>query len=393
MDVDRVGARIRQLRKLRGLTQEQLAARTHFSASLVKKVEQASTPASAAFVAAAARALGVRPAALYGVTCNVVIPAAAAVPFSVAELRAALNAHDDPRPDGEALTLDAVARRLGWAAEAVRRLRYSAVGNELPALLHHLYVLADAPGGDGERARGLLHDAYRIAVTVAGRFRQADLAAVASERHQRVAPDTGDPLRVAVSAFNRSALHLEHGTYAAGLRALDRALQLLDTSPAGYALAIQLHLRAAVMAARGADPDTADGHIDQARAISSEHAPPAVPYYSINADPLNIEVHWCALPVENYDGTEAVRRGEQVRIIDPAQPERVGHHHIDQARAWLLHGDRERTLTHLNEARRIAPHNTRYHPQVRETVLALAETDRRSTDSLAGFARWAGITL
>ncbi|MGH3623990.1 MAG: hypothetical protein ACRDQ5_19740 [Sciscionella sp.] len=113
----------------------------------------------------------------------------------------------------------------------------------------------------------------------------------------------------------------------------------------------------------------------------------------IKADPLNIDVHWCALPVENYDGTEAVRRGEQVRIIDPGQPERVGHHHIDQARAWLLHGDRERTLAHLNEARRIAPHNTRYHPQVRETVRTLAEADRRVTDSLAGFARWAGIAL
>lgn len=152
-------------------------------------------------------------------------------------------------------------------------------------------------------------------------------------------------------------------------------------------------VRAALMAARGADPDTADAHLEQAQAISRERRPPSVPYYNINADPLNIAVHWCAVPVENCDGAEAVRRGGQAHVVDPTQPERVDHHHIDQARAWLLHGNRERTLAHLNDARRVAPQNTRYHPRVRETVLALAEADRRSTDSLAGFARWAGIAL
>ncbi|MHA6616100.1 hypothetical protein [Pseudonocardia sp. DLS-67] len=42
-------------------------------------------------------------------------------------------------------------------------------------------------------------------------------------------------------------------------------------------------------------------------------------------------------------------------------------------------------------ARQIAPLQTRYHPQVRETVATLAESDRRRTDTLAGFARWAGL--
>jgi hypothetical protein len=104
-------------------------------------------------------------------------------------------------------------------------------------------------------------------------------------------------------------------------------------------------------------------------------------------------VHWCALPVEAWDGSEAVRRGAQVRLADTSRPERIGHHHIDQARAWFLHGDREQTLAELNAARRIAPFNTRHHPAVRETVLAMAEADRRTTVSLASFARWAGIAV
>ena len=109
---------------------------------------------------------------------------------------------------------------------------------------------------------------------------------------------------------------------------------------------------------------------------------------------LNIDVHWCAVPVETMNGAEAaLRRGAQVHLVDRAHPERVGHHHIDQARGWLLHGNRDRTLAELNMARAVAPFNTRHHPAVRETVLALAESDRRRTESLAGFARWAGIEL
>jgi hypothetical protein len=97
--------------------------------------------------------------------------------------------------------------------------------------------------------------------------------------------------------------------------------------------------------------------------------------------------------VENYDGAEAVHRSQQVTVFDPTRPERVAHHHIDMGRAWMLYGDREQTLANLNAARRIAPFNTRNHPGVRETVRALAEADRRATDSLASFARWAGIEL
>jgi hypothetical protein len=62
------------------------------------------------------------------------------------------------------------------------------------------------------------------------------------------------------------------------------------------------------------------------------------------------------------------------------------------ARGLQLHGDRAASLDALQRARRISPLQTRYHPQVRETVATLAATDRRRTDSLAGFARWLGLT-
>ncbi|MFJ7212731.1 multiprotein-bridging factor 1 family protein [Amycolatopsis sp. NPDC098790] len=388
---DNVGDRLKAARKLAGMTQQQLSQSTHFSVSLIKKVEQGSVPPSAAFVANAAKALGLRTATLYGLEKVIDEPSPEAA--GVADLRRALDAYDDPQPEGEPLDLATITARLAAASDKVLGLNHVAVAQQLPALLHHLYVLADQPGHEGELARGALHDAYRMAATVSGRFRQADLAAIASERHVQIADRTGDPLRIAISAYHRSTRYLQHGEYRAGLRLLDRARQHVATSAVDRAVAVQLDLRSSILAARAGDGAEADGYLDEARAIAKEFQPPAVPYYGVDASETNITVHWCAAPVEHYDGAEAVRRASSVRVTDPRRPERVGHHHIDMARAWMLHGDRGQALEELNAARRVAPNATRYHPSVRETVLALAAADRQTTDSLAGFARWSGVQL
>jgi len=380
----RVGERLAALRKLRGMTQAQLAAAAHFSTSLVKQVEQGTTPPSAALVAGAARVLGVKPAHLYGLEERSMAEESSTM--QLAELRAAIDAWDDPRPNGEQLPLDVINRRLDKAAREVTSTKYADAATDLTVLVHHLYPLADRIGIDGEAARAALHDAYRLSATVAGRFRQPDLAAVASERHLQLAPHTGDPLRIAISAFHRSSRYLSLGDYAGGLRVLDRVAEHI-AGPS--AVATQVHLRNAVLSARAGQLDRADEYVDEARRVPADDAP----YRGIDASELNIDVHWCALPVEALDGTEAVRRGGQVRLTNKSRPERLGHHHIDQARAQFLHGNREGCLDELNEARRVAPFNTRHHPNVRETVLALAAADRRATDSLAGFARWAGIAV
>jgi hypothetical protein len=360
--------------------------------SLIKKVEQGTTPASPAFVASAARVLAVTPAHLYG-TDERPVDQPQATAAGLGFLRSALDAYDDPTPEGDPLDLATVERRLQRLGRQLVGMRYAEGISELPTLLHHTYVLADEPGRAGERGRAALHDAYRMAATLAGRFGQADLATIASERHVALAQLTGDPLRVAISAFHRSSGHLRHGDYRAGLRILDRAHDHVTDTADGRAIDVQLDLRAAVMSARAGEAGAADGYLDRARAAIEQYQPPASPYYNIDASALNAAVHWCAAPVENYDGTEAVRRSQQVKVVDPTRPERVAHHHIDMGRAWMLHGNRERALANLNAARRIAPFNTRNHPNVRETVLALAGADRRTTESLAGFARWVGIEL
>ncbi|WP_344416925.1 helix-turn-helix transcriptional regulator [Amycolatopsis minnesotensis] len=392
-DRENVGRRVRAARKLVGMTQGQLARHASFSESLVKKVEAGSAPPSPAFVAGCAKALGVKVAALYGTLGEEVVSQPSDDANAVAELRSALDAWDDPRPEGQPVTLDALVQRLDVVSKQVLRLDHADAAYSLARSFHHLYVIADDNGRAGEQARSALHDAYRLAATVAGRLRQADLAAIASERHVQLAGRTGEPTRVAISAFHRTTRHLQYGDYRTGLRVLDRAREHVGTSSADRAVSVQLDLRAAVLSARAGDQDEADGYLDRARALSAEHALPAEPFFGIDASSTNIAVHWCATPVEGYDGTEAVRRAGMTPVVDRKRPERVGHHHIDMARAWVLHGDREHALGELNAARQVAPRATRNHPSVRETVFALATRDRRATDSLAEFARWAGIQL
>ncbi|WP_406692201.1 helix-turn-helix domain-containing protein [Saccharopolyspora sp. ID03-671] len=394
--MESAGTRIAVLRKLAGWTQQQLAARTFVSTSLVKKVEQGRTPPSPAFLSACAKAFGVDARELHGVRIADVVADFHSEQADIPELREALHAFDDPRPSGRELSTPELRALLDRAERLRAAQRYADLARLLPQALHHLFALVGdtSPGtDDGERARAVLHDTYRLSASVAGRFGHPDLAAIATERHVAIAPDTGDPLRREVSAWHRSSQFLQSGHHASGARLLDRALHRVAdrTDPRALGVRAQLHLRAAVLAARGGDGDRADEHVRSARELVRAGAE-AAPYCNTDASELNVDVHWCAVPVERYDATEAVSRGARVSIVDAARPERVARHHIDQARAWTLHGNRDRALDELNSARRVSPHQVRAHPSVRETVRALLAGERRPSGGLTGFARWAGVS-
>lgn len=394
--MESAGVRIAVLRKLAGWTQQQLAARIFVSTSLVKKVEQGRTPPSPAFVAACAKAFGVDVRELHGVRVADVVADFHSEQADIHELREALHAFDDPRPSTPELAPGELRSLLDRAELLRAAQRYAELARALPQVLQHLHVLAGntAPGtSDGEEARSMLHDAYRLSASAAGRFGHLDLAAIASERHVALAPETGDPLRQAISDWHRSSNFLQAGHHSAGSRLLGRALHRIADrrDPRALGVQAQLHLRSAVLAARGGDAERADDHVRSAGDLVRAGADPA-PYYNTDAGKLNVNVHWCAVPVERCDPTEAVSRAARVVIVDSGRPERVARHHIDQARAWTLHGDRGRALAELNAARRVSPHQVRTHPSVRETVRALLAADRRVSGGLAGFARWVGVS-
>lgn len=199
----------------------------------------------------------------------------------------------------------------------------------------------------------------------------------------------------AIGDYHRAMILLYSGAYATGLKVIERATDRTDEVPEdAAALTVRgtLHLRGAVLAARASDRDRAEGHFDEAQACGRllNRVEPADPYGTA-FDAGDLAIHSAAIPLELMDAATAIARSAETRFATTTPPSRIGHHHIDMARAWLLYGDRDRALANLQKARRIAPELTRHHPQVRETLHALVRAERRRSDSLAGFARWAGV--
>ncbi|MGH3913375.1 MAG: hypothetical protein ACRDTC_08195, partial [Pseudonocardiaceae bacterium] len=351
---------------------------------------------SPAFTATVARALGIDVESLYGQPYGDPLTPPGADHAEVPALRAALDHLRDPELSGPVMTAKELRARLDACDQDRARSRYAQMTAALPELLNHGHALAveAQPGAESETAWALLCDASVLAQTVAYRFGYLDLAVLCNERAHHAAERSGDPLRVAVAAYEHGLLRLHRGDYPGVLWLAERAHAGIagDRNPAADAIHAQLHLREAISHARSGNADRADEYVTAAHELIARGIP-ANPYYNIIATKANADIHWVAVAVELTDGTTAVTRAEQIQLPVDEEPSRIGHHWVDLARAWTLHGDRAKALDSLKQARQISPQQTRYHPTVHETLHLLAETDRRANDTLAGFARWAGVHL
>ncbi|HZD15136.1 MAG TPA: XRE family transcriptional regulator, partial [Pseudonocardiaceae bacterium] len=206
-----------------------------------------------------------------------------------------------------------------------------------------------------------------------------------------------DPLLAAFSDAGRSVPLLYRGSYYVAERIIERArgsAEAEQATPLALAVRGSMHLQSAIVAARLGDSQTSDAHIGEAADLARRvpDVGPDADYYDTGFSAANVGFHAVAAALEVGDGTLAVSHGTALEVPDTVMRSRRGHHHIDMAGAWLLHGDRGQALAHLRRARQLTPEQTRYHPQVREIVGAIAQTDRRRTDSLTNLARWVGVT-
>jgi hypothetical protein len=113
--------------------------------------------------------------------------------------------------------------------------------------------------------------------------------------------------------------------------------------------------------------------------------------YGLAFGPSNVAQHEVSVAVELEDGSEAIRRSAVTKLPSTVPSIRRGHHYIDLARGYVMADDPAGGLRCLQEARRIAPQQTRYHPMVRETVLSIASA-RRGREDLSLFASWLGLS-
>jgi transcriptional regulator with XRE-family HTH domain len=387
-----VGTRVRSARKLAGLTQDGLALRMNVSTSLLRKVEQGVAPASPSFTAAAAQALGITVYDLYGQP----VQRFGEERRDVAQLETAVLAGFDlaDPTDDPPQHLDA---RVEDATHLKRHARYADCAARLPLLLADLHTRAAQARNtaDEETAHFLLARAYLLALITLYRL-GSPLAATAGDRAVQAAERGGNPALLAMTHGERALTLMHRGAFTVATRITTNALLTLPTRPLDdetHTIAGFLHLRLAILGARIGSQSNADLHLGEA-AHHAAHLPATADMWGTAFCITNVQIHRVATAVELGDSALALTRADQQPIPSPTLlPSRHAHHQIDMARAELLHGRRDRALEALLVARQLAPQLTRYHPQARETIVALAERDRRATRSLANFAAWAGVKL
>jgi transcriptional regulator with XRE-family HTH domain len=390
-DDEHTGQRVARIRKLRHFTQQGLAAAANVSASMVTQVERGKKQPSPALLAALARALSVPVTELAG------------QPF-LAELqqdqldglinpiRESLDVYDlGADPDVQPRTLDDLVEAADRMCALVRATDLRTAAAELPGLIQEMTTSTHLKPSD--RSWSALASAYRSAYDVSTKLGFYDLASIALDRMAWAADRASDPAMAGVRQYLRALGYLRAGQYRTGRRLTEIGRQtaaLADPGQARDAVTGQLHLGAAVLAARDKDGDTALGHIDEARRIAAVTGEVTQVHW-LTFGPTNVAVHHASILVDQDLYAQALGVAKTIRIPEDWPASRASHHRAEIARAQLWTGRTDAAFRNLLEARRLAPQQTRYSPTVRDTVTGLLSAKRAAPDTLANFAAWVGM--
>lgn len=389
---EHAGRRIADLRKINDMTQVALADATSFSVSLVAQVETGKKPASAAFVAACARAFRVDIGVISGQPYQAELRADHLEQL-IDPIREGLDWYDigpaDPqlRPRDTAV-LAAVADDM---CAKVRAGQLRTVAEMLPSVMQEATAAAYSEGTSD--TWGVLGTVYRNAYDVSTKLGYQDLAAISLDRMDWAGQRASDPVLSALRQYMRSLVHLRTGKYTMGGRLIEAGQRILEQAPDGTertAMSGQLHLGSAVIAARAGDRDTALAHLDQAHLAASRTGEvPKMRWVSFG--PTNVAAHRVAVLSELRDYNGAVATASDMHVPADWPASRSGRHFVEVATAQLWTGRNDDSFKSLLKARKVAPQQTRYDFTVRETVAALVRAQRSTPDTLSNLAQWVGI--
>ncbi|MDT0347705.1 helix-turn-helix domain-containing protein [Streptomyces litchfieldiae] len=383
-----VGENIAIQRKARELSQQALANRARISKSLLSKIEIGDRACRPAVAASIASALGVPLSVLYGQPY-----AESPDPKLIDALRSAVRRHRHP-----AVT-DVRADQLSADIAAASQMRASTNYTDLLPILPGLIARAVAHAHDAQdpSAWEQLVDAYSCAFTIAHRLGYPDLADLVAARQEWAANQSWTPVAQMAAAWTEAGCYQSAGDYLEGLAVTDRALTAMRTTATdsieGVVAAGSLHLRAVTLASRARDGGTTAYHLGKAKQLAERIPRQDVYRHNLTFGPGNVVLHELATHIELERPRRAVTMVDDLvdKPLPGLAPTRVGHLHIDAARAHLAAGDRDEALQSLLRAREAAPQMARIHPMAREVLRVLVSLHRRSKPELAILAKWAGL--
>ncbi|MFE7130938.1 helix-turn-helix domain-containing protein [Streptomyces sp. NPDC057638] len=386
-----VGENIATLRKARGWSQAKLARGAGISVSLLSKIEvgdRACTPMTAVAISTT---LSIPLPVLYGT------PFVEAVPSDQLQaLRSAIRRYEQPtssEPDPVELRAE-----IDLACQLRADTKYRELLAILPNLIERATVHAHRQGSDDQAAWMGLIEVYGCAFTLVGRLGYPDLAELVAARQRWAATRAGSRVGLAVAEWGEAGAFQSAGDYDGGLAVVEDALSRLSVNPArdgraSIVAAGSLHLRAVVLASRSRDATTTADHARHAKRLA-EHLPGKdVLLHNLTFGTGNTALHELAAWVELDKPRKATQMSEEINRTElpGLTPTRLGHFHIDSARAYLSAGDRDQSLAALHRAKSVAPEMARLHPMSREVLRVLVSLHRRSNPELTNLAKWAGI--
>jgi transcriptional regulator with XRE-family HTH domain len=393
-----MGQRLRALRELHDLTQQELADRARVSKSLVSKVETGNKPGTWDLAIAVSKALHVDAGALMGDAPADALEPSGRIAAALPAIRRALATYDCP-PESTATRrpLRALADDVDAACRMRLDAKYVPLAESIPSLMAELSAVAHASTGrEREQAFWLLAATYRCADAVVHKIGHLDLSASAIDRIGWAAERSADVLMIGTALYVRAEIFFDTGAIGSGLRLIGDAAEPLAARASSDLRAASvygaLHARAAVLAAKNGDGVAARTHLLIARAAAGVIGEDREYYYT-SFGPSNCKIHEVAAMVELGDGAAAVAAAKDWAPPIGLPAERASHHFIDLARAQVWERDFSAAVNSLLAARRIAPQHTRAHPHAKACVETVLRRAPRRPSATLGLATWLGISV
>ncbi|MEU1442862.1 helix-turn-helix domain-containing protein [Streptomyces mirabilis] len=387
-----VGKRIAYYRSVMRpkMTQQQLADAACVALGTIRKIERGERGVSDATLEALAAALGIDPSRLR-VDRD---PVHTRVHEAMPALSAAIATYDVP-DDGPTRPLDELRTAVAEAARWRLAAQYTRIVRELPDLLAELArAYHEAPAHERHAPATLLVTAYRAADAVAFKFGAHDLSARLVELMRWATHGADDPLLTASVAYVRTETFFAARAHAAGLRALEQAIDSAPAANTAPAIAARgaLHMRAAVIAGRARNATASETHLDEARALADQVSEAI--YHGTAFGPDSVRVHEVSVAVSLGDDhvSRALTVARDWKPPADLPAERRSGFYIELARAQLWSGLTDHAFESLKVARQIAPQHTREHPWVREDAATLRRLKRADSETLTQFAEWCTAT-
>jgi transcriptional regulator with XRE-family HTH domain len=390
-----IGARIAEVRALRSYSLRELGKRANVSPSMLSRIESGDRYASPAIVAAVARALSVAVSVLHGQPYIHMLQADQ-LDLLVTPISSALDDWDIPPSSDEPPPRPLAELEAAVAGLNERRARaeYVDIATDLPGLISEInrrVLIHDQPSHDSERASWLQAEVGRTVYVVGRQIGYHDLARLALARMAVAAPRSGDPRQVAIERWDRAQLMADAARHDRGVLLVQQALRDLDDDGDRATRAVRgaLHLKAAILSGRQGDTAGADDWLKEAENIAKMTG--ETRDYGLVFGPANVAIHRMAAASDRDKHAKALERAVKVRLPQDYPAARAGHYWADRARAEAWTARHDDALTSLENARRIAPQQTRYQPSVHETVGTLLRAKAKAPDPVMRFAQWCGV--